>query len=57
MICLVAPAVATFVHGDSGHTAACMPCAETIRQGESPRCPICRAANFRIIQNFGAPPR
>jgi len=55
VICMQAPAVATFIHGDTGHTACCMPCAEELRRRpRGQRCPVCRVPFTTIIRNFAA---
>mmetsp|Transcript_81825 Transcript_81825/g.227903 ORF Transcript_81825/g.227903 Transcript_81825/m.227903 type:complete len:592 (-) Transcript_81825:92-1867(-) len=51
IVCTDAPAVATFVHGFTGHTACCLSCAwELERRGSS--CPVCRQPFSSIIRNF-----
>lgn len=51
IVCVKAAAVATFVHGLTGHTACCLPCAQEVqRRGCS--CPVCRLPFTSVIRNF-----
>lgn len=51
IVCVKAVADATFVHGLTGHTACCMPCAQEVeRRGHS--CPVCRSPFTAVIRNF-----
>lgn len=51
IICLSAPVQATFIHGDTGHTACCMPCAQALKQ-RGAVCPVCRQPVSAVIRNF-----
>lgn len=53
VICSDAPAIMTFVHGSSGHTACCPACAAQIQQRGYRRCPVCRQRFSSVIRNFG----
>lgn len=53
IICSDAPAVMTFVHGSSGHTACCPACAGQIQARGYRRCPVCRQHFSSVIRNFG----
>lgn len=53
VICSDAPAVMTFVHGSSGHTACCPACAAQIQNRGYRRCPVCRQRFSSVIRNFG----
>jgi len=51
IVCVKAAAVATFVHGLTGHTACCLACAQEVeRRGRS--CPVCRQVFTSVIRNF-----
>jgi len=53
VVCAEAAAVATFVHGATGHTACCVRCAREVqRRGRS--CPVCRRRFQAVIRNFNA---
>merc|ERR1711970_321971 len=57
IICMGAPADATFVHGDTGHSCCCYACAaEVVRRGgaRGAQCPVCRVRVERVIYNFYA---
>jgi hypothetical protein len=51
MVCMDAPASATFVHGKSGHTVCCLECAEMIHQRQG-TCPICSQEVSLVIRNY-----
>mmetsp|Transcript_66046 Transcript_66046/g.157936 ORF Transcript_66046/g.157936 Transcript_66046/m.157936 type:complete len:357 (-) Transcript_66046:112-1182(-) len=51
VICMDAPAVITFVHGSTGHTAACLICASGLPPCAG-KCPVCRQTYSLRIQNF-----
>lgn len=53
IICSDAPAIMTFVHGSSGHTACCPACAGQIQARGYRRCPVCRQHFSSVIRNFG----
>eukprot|EP00927_Polykrikos_kofoidii_P059435 TRINITY_DN5458_c0_g1_i1.p1 TRINITY_DN5458_c0_g1~~TRINITY_DN5458_c0_g1_i1.p1 ORF type:complete len:206 (-),score=35.20 TRINITY_DN5458_c0_g1_i1:171-788(-) len=46
-----APAVMTFVHGESGHTACCYDCAMEVQRRRR-RCPVCRQQFTSVIRNY-----
>lgn len=51
IVCADELANATFVHGSTGHTACCLPCAlELERRGSA--CPICRQPFTAVIRNY-----
>lgn len=53
IVCVKAAAVATFVHGLTGHTACCLRCAQEVqRRGNA--CPVCRQDFTAVIRNFVA---
>lgn len=51
IVCARAAAVATFVHGLTGHTACCLPCAQEV-QRRGCACPVCRLPFTSVIRNF-----
>jgi len=53
VVCAEAAAVATFVHGSTGHTACCIPCAREV-QRRNGTCPLCRRQFQAVIRNFSA---
>lgn len=53
IVCVRAPAVATFVHGLTGHTACCLHCAQEV-QRRGCVCPVCRQHFTSVIRNFVA---
>ncbi|CAK0843667.1 unnamed protein product [Prorocentrum cordatum] len=54
VVCAEAAAVATFVHGATGHTACCVPCAEELQRRRDLRCPVCRQPFTSVIRTFSA---
>lgn len=53
LICTELPAVATFVHGATGHTACCLACAQEVQRRQE-TCPVCRQRFSSVIRNFTA---
>lgn len=53
VVCMEAAAVVTFVHGATGHTCACVPCAKEV-QRYGMHCPVCRRKFRTIIRSFAA---
>jgi len=51
IICMTAPSEATFVHRATGHTCACMACAQTLLRRNAP-CPMCRETIESVIHNY-----
>lgn len=51
IVCVKAAAVATFVHGLTGHTACCLSCAQEV-QRRGCTCPVCRRPFTTVIRNF-----
>eukprot|EP00427_Karlodinium_veneficum_P024788 CAMPEP_0169119030 /NCGR_PEP_ID=MMETSP1015-20121227/31326_1 /TAXON_ID=342587 /ORGANISM="Karlodinium micrum, Strain CCMP2283" /LENGTH=329 /DNA_ID=CAMNT_0009181857 /DNA_START=75 /DNA_END=1064 /DNA_ORIENTATION=+ len=51
IVCVKAVADATFVHGLTGHTACCLPCAQEV-QRRCQSCPVCRLPFTAVIRNF-----
>ncbi|CAH0365262.1 unnamed protein product [Pelagomonas calceolata] len=61
VVCLVAEAKMSFVHGDTEHLACCEACApefnvvpEGVRPDERSKCPVCRLGIDRIVRHFTA---
>jgi len=53
IICQEKTINSTFVHGNSGHSLCCYPCAQNIfNQKEDPQCPICRQNLDQVILNY-----
>jgi len=53
IVCMDRSANATFIHGQTGHTACCLACAlELQRRGET--CPVCRLEFTAVIRNYMA---
>jgi len=50
-VCFEKRAIATFLHGRTGHTCTCMSCAYTIFHTDG-KCPICREPVSGVIRNF-----
>lgn len=53
VVCQEFAAVATFVHGSTGHTACCVRCAREVQQ-RGASCPMCRRRFGAVIRNFNA---
>eukprot|EP00927_Polykrikos_kofoidii_P067685 TRINITY_DN63133_c0_g1_i1.p1 TRINITY_DN63133_c0_g1~~TRINITY_DN63133_c0_g1_i1.p1 ORF type:complete len:231 (+),score=16.79 TRINITY_DN63133_c0_g1_i1:102-794(+) len=51
ILCTASPAVMTFIHGQSGHTACCKPCALEVQRRQG-KCPVCRLRFTSIIRNY-----
>jgi len=52
IICMLAPADATFVHGETGHTVCCLSCAKRVKLQQG-TCPTCRMPIESVIRCFG----
>merc|ERR1712039_830301 len=50
VVCQEFAAVATFIHGTTGHTACCVNCARRIQQHKQ-GCPVCRRPFVAVIRN------
>merc|ERR1712217_775247 len=53
VVCQELAAVATFIHGTTGHTACCVGCARQVQQHKQ-GCPVCRRPFVAVIRNFNA---
>ena len=51
IVCMDAKKNATFIHGTSGHTACCLPCAQMVLANHG-KCSICMQPIEKVIQNF-----
>jgi len=53
VVCLDADRNATLIHGTTGHSVVCLPCAQQLLDAEQP-CPICQTPIERVIENFSS---
>mmetsp|Transcript_40865 Transcript_40865/g.131428 ORF Transcript_40865/g.131428 Transcript_40865/m.131428 type:complete len:449 (-) Transcript_40865:8-1354(-) len=51
IICMGKPSEATFVHNGTGHTCACMGCAQIVMRRKD-SCPMCRLPIESVIHNY-----
>jgi hypothetical protein len=52
IVCMEQSAVATFVHGFTGHTVCCMRCGQKVLNTKERLCPVCKKPVERMIRNY-----
>ena len=53
VVCLDADRNATLIHGTTGHSVVCLPCAQQLLVAEQP-CPICQTEIDNVIETFSS---